>query len=157
VQELLEAPVVQGIVVLQLARLVIGLDKIFDNGARLPKSEARVGVKDGRQAAIGVDGHEVVGLGIGNLGLIDCNGISRSVPSSQTVYGPVGAARTDLLVRYTELLEDDENLEGVGGTAGCKLGVSFPTGLAPCIWACRNENIACSVGFLTVRVDVDGL
>jgi len=45
----------------QLVRLVVALDEVLDDGAGLPEGDARVGVVDGGEPAVGVDG-EVLGL-----------------------------------------------------------------------------------------------
>lgn len=55
----------------QLALLVIRLDEVLDNGARLPESKVGVGVDNGGQAAVGVDGDEGLALGVLDEDLYD--------------------------------------------------------------------------------------
>lgn len=40
----------------QRAGVVVCFDEVLDDGARLPERDARVGVFDGREAAVWVDG-----------------------------------------------------------------------------------------------------
>lgn len=52
----------------ELLLLVVSLDKVLDDGARLPEGEAGIGILDGGQAAVGVD----LGKGL-ILGVLDGN------------------------------------------------------------------------------------
>lgn len=73
----------------QAAFRVVALDQVFDNGTGLPQGDAGVGVVDGGQATVGVDG-EVLGLlDFGELNIVE-------------------------LVREAELLQDDADFGRVG-------------------------------------------
>lgn len=70
VEELLQVPLVRGGGDVDLVLLVIGLDEVLGNGARLPQGEVVVvGVDDGGQTAVGVDLEELGVLGVGNVNL----------------------------------------------------------------------------------------
>lgn len=64
VDELLDVPVLVGGGALEEALLVVGLDDVLDDGARLPERQVGVGVDDGGEAAVGVDLDELCALGI---------------------------------------------------------------------------------------------
>lgn len=66
VEVLLDQPVVVLRLALQLALLVVLLDKVLDDGTGLPEGEvAVVRVDDGRNPAVGVDLDEPLLLGVG--------------------------------------------------------------------------------------------
>lgn len=66
VDELLDVPVLVGGGALEEALLVVGLDDVLDDGARLPERQVGVGVNDGGETTVGVDLDELCALGILN-------------------------------------------------------------------------------------------
>lgn len=89
VEPLLAVELAGGVGVAELVVLVVLLNEVLDDGARLPEGDASVGVLNGGEAAVGVDGE--VGLLL-HLGEVEELGL-RGDP---------------------ELLHDEGNLPGVG-------------------------------------------
>lgn len=73
VEELLQVPLVGGVGGIDLVLLVVGLDEVLSDGARLPQGEVVVvGVDNGGEATIGVDLAELFILGVLNVNLLRC-------------------------------------------------------------------------------------
>lgn len=70
VKKLLQVPLVGGAGGINLVLLVVGLDEVLGNGARLPQGEVVVvGVDNGGEATVGVDLAELFILGVFNIDL----------------------------------------------------------------------------------------
>ncbi len=71
VQKLLQVPLIGGVGGVDLVLLVVRLDEVLGNGARLPQGEVVVvGVDNGGETAIRVDLAELLILGVFNINLL---------------------------------------------------------------------------------------
>lgn len=90
----------------QLSLLVVCINQILQDGSRLSEGDAGVGVFDGRNAAVGIDGNVrlLFNLGHGNESL-----------STQSVSGRTAVEQaTHVLVRHSKLFQDHNDLPRVG-------------------------------------------
>jgi hypothetical protein len=91
--------------------LVVSIDKVFDDGSRLPERHARIRILNDRYTAIGIDFSEWFFFHLGHILKNLC------YSSTALKHGKIGGM-TYVVVRQSKLFEDVDDFPRVG-TADC--------------------------------------